>query len=84
MVVDRSSGEITTHRFSDIPELLKSADCIVLNDTMVIPARLKARKVLDGQGPSAGAQVEVVLLQEQDDGAWEALVKRGRRVKAGT
>ena len=84
MVVDRASGEIRTRRFSDIPELLKSADCVVLNDTMVIPARLKARKVLDGQGPSAGAQVEVVLLQEQDDGAWEALVKRGRRVKAGT
>ncbi len=83
MVVDRGSGEITPHRFSEIPELLKPNDCVVLNDTMVIPARLRARKVLGEQDDGTGAQLEVVLLRERDDGAWEALVKRGRRVKAG-
>jgi len=83
MVVDRGSGEIATHRFSEVPELLKPDDCIVLNDTMVIPARLRARKILGESHSGLGAQLEVVLLRERDDGAWEALVKRGRRVKAG-
>jgi S-adenosylmethionine:tRNA ribosyltransferase-isomerase len=83
MLVDRGSGEITAHRFSEIPALLKPDDCVVLNDTKVIPARLRARKILGEPDTGTGAQVEVVLLRERDDGAWEALVKRGRRVKAG-
>ncbi len=83
MAVDRGSGEIATRRFSEIPALLKPDDCVVLNDTKVIPARLRARKVLGEPDTGTGAQVEVVLLRERDDGAWEALVKRGRRVKAG-
>jgi len=84
MVVRRDTGEITTHGFGDLPELLAPGDCVVLNDTRVIPARLRAQKVLRGDSNLAtGAEVEVVLLHERDDGAWEALVKRGRRVKKG-
>ncbi len=81
----RDTGEIMTHRFADLPDFLDSGDCLVLNDTKVIPARLQARKILqDDAGLATGAEVEVVLLHERDDGAWEALVKRGRRVKKGT
>ena len=84
MVVHRSTGEITTHRFSELPDFLEAGDCVVLNDTKVIPARLRARKILGEPDAGTGAQVEVVLLRERDDGAWDALVKRGRRVKRGT
>lgn len=84
MIVQRKSGEITTHRFTELPEFLKSGDCVVLNDTKVIPARLRARKILGEPDAGTGAQVEVVLLREREDGAWYALVKRGRRVKRGT
>ena len=84
MVVRRDTGEITAHRFADLPGFLAPGDCVVLNDTKVIPARLQARKVLrDDTDLATGAEVEVVLLHERDDEAWEALVKRGRRVKKG-
>jgi len=84
MVVQRNSGEIATHSFNELPDFLSSGDCVVLNDTKVIPARLRAQKVLGEPDPGTGAQVEVVLLREREDGAWDALVKRGRRVKIGT
>ena len=84
MVVQRDAGKITSHGFAQLPDFLTSGDCIVLNDTKVIPARLRARKVLGEPDPGTGAQVEVVLLREREDGAWDALVKRGRRVKTGT
>jgi S-adenosylmethionine:tRNA ribosyltransferase-isomerase len=83
MVVQRDTGKITSHGFAELPEFLTAGDCIVLNDTKVIPARLRARKVLGEPDPGTGAQVEVVLLRERQDGAWDALVKRGRRVKKG-
>jgi len=83
MVVQRDSGDITTHSFNELPDFLRSGDCVVLNDTKVIPARLRAQKILGEAYSGPGAQVEVVLLRERDDGAWDALVKRGRRVKKG-
>ncbi len=84
MVVQRNSGDITTHGFAELPDFLRSGDCVVLNDTKVIPARLRAQKVLGKPDLGTGARVEVVLLRERGDGAWDALVKRGRRVKRGT
>ena len=83
MVVRRSSGEVTTHRFTELPELLNPGDCVVINDTKVIPARLRARKIRSEPDDGTGAQLEVVLLKENADGSWEALVKHGRRVKTG-
>ncbi|MGQ4645940.1 tRNA preQ1(34) S-adenosylmethionine ribosyltransferase-isomerase QueA [Lyngbya aestuarii] len=62
--------------FSDLPRLLHPTDLLVLNNTRVIPARLYGRK-------STGAPVEVLLLEEQPDNCWLALVKPGRRLKAG-
>ncbi|NER30273.1 MAG: S-adenosylmethionine:tRNA ribosyltransferase-isomerase, partial [Symploca sp. SIO1C4] len=71
LVVDTPTNH--THRlFSDLPQLLEPGDLLVLNDTRVIPARLYGYK-------STGAPVEVLLLEEQPNNCWLALVKPGRR-----
>lgn len=75
LVVDSPSHH--THRvFRDLPDLLRTGDLLVLNNTRVIPARLIGRK------PS-GAVVEVLLLEERQNNQWLALVKPGRRLKPG-
>ena len=65
------------HIFRDLPGILKPGDLLVMNNTQVIPARLYGRK-------STGAEVEVLLLQEQQSNCWLALVKPGKRFKLGT
>jgi len=84
LVVDRSSGRFEHRVFRDLPEYLRPADVLAVNDTRVIPARLRARK-------STGGAVEVLLLRPAGDGAasgqgevWEALVRPGSRVRIGT
>lgn len=62
--------------FRDLPELLRPGDLLVLNNTRVLPARLFGRKV-------GGAKVEVLLLEEQAENRWLALVRPGRRLKVG-
>jgi S-adenosylmethionine:tRNA ribosyltransferase-isomerase len=64
------------HRFRDLPTLLRSGDLLVLNNTRVLPSRLYGRK-------PDGARVEVLLLEEQQQHSWLALVKPGRRLKPG-
>jgi S-adenosylmethionine:tRNA ribosyltransferase-isomerase len=75
MVVNRSSGEITHHRFYDLPDFLRPGDLLVCNESRVIPARLFARK-------PTGGQVEILLLRQRADDTWEALVG-GKRVRPG-
>lgn len=65
------------HHFRDLPNFLQPGDLLILNDTRVIPARLYGRT-------GSGAQVEVLLLEEQEHQRWLALVKPGRRLKVGT
>ena len=77
LVLDRTSGEIEHRRFHDLPEYLLPGDCLILNDSRVIPARLF------GVRPSGGA-VEVVLLRELDGGRWECLSRPGRKMREGT
>ena len=77
LVLDRSSGQTDHRRFSDILEYLRSDDLIVINDTKVLPARLRGVKA-----DSDGA-VEVLLLRERYTDAWECLVRPGRRLKPG-
>ena len=62
--------------FRDLPDLLKPGDLLILNNTRVIPARLRGRK-------STGAPVEVLLLEERQNNCWLALVKPGRRLQPG-
>jgi len=73
LVLDRAAGEIDHRVFRELPEYLRPADVLVLNDTKVLPARLRARR------PTGGA-VEVLLLRPTAQGIWEALIKPARRI----
>ena len=77
MVIDIESGETEHRHFSDILEYLEEGDCLVLNDTKVIPARLLGVK------PDTGAHVEILLLKRKADDIWECLVKPGKKLKKG-
>jgi S-adenosylmethionine:tRNA ribosyltransferase-isomerase len=77
LVLERATGARAHRIFRDLPERLRPDDVLVLNDTKVLPARLRARR------QPAGGAVEVLLLRPIADGTWEALVKPGRRVRRG-
>jgi S-adenosylmethionine:tRNA ribosyltransferase-isomerase len=76
MVLRRSDDSIEHRCFSEIIDLLQPTDVLVLNDTRVIPARLKAQK-------GSGGRVEVLLLRRLEPGLWEALVKPSKRIAVG-
>lgn len=77
MVVDRRSGQVDHRTFADLPEYLREDDLLVVNETRVLPARILGTK------DETGGQVELLLLRERYENAWECLVKPGRRVKPG-
>lgn len=78
MVLDRETGDVMHHHFRDIIEELQSGDCLVLNNTRVLPARLIGVK------PDTGGHAEVLLLKQTETDEWETLVKPAKRVKVGT
>jgi len=78
MVIHRETGVIEDRIFRDIGQYLKPGDCLVVNNTKVIPARLKGEKA------HTGGKVEIFLLSEIEEDLWEALVKPGRRLRPGT
>lgn len=80
MVMDRRTGALEHKIFRDIVDFLNPGDCLVINDTKVIPARLIGEK--DG----TGAAIEVLLLKRKEDlkDVWEVLVKPGKKAKPGT
>lgn len=78
MVVNPNSLEIEHHTFGHILEELHAGDCLVLNDTRVLPARLMGTK------QDTGANIELLLLKQTNDDEWETLVKPAKRVKVGT
>ena len=79
MVLDKNTGAIEHKIFRDITEYLKPGDCLVINDTKVIPARLI------GEKEGTGAAIEVLLLKRLEDrqDTWEVLVKPGKKCKVG-
>lgn len=77
MILDKVTGEREHRVFKDIVEYLKPGDCLVINDTKVIPARLIGSKV------GTGASIEVLLLKRKSDNVWETLVKPGKKMKVG-
>ena len=76
MVLDRQTGEIEHKHFYDIVDYLRPGDCLVMNDSRVLPARLLGRR------PTGGA-VEVLLLRDLGDKKWECLCKPGRKMREG-
>lgn len=78
MVLDKKTGEIRHETFRNILSYLREGDCLVLNDTRVMPARLY------GEKEDTGANIEVLLLKQLEGDRWETLVKPARRVKDGT
>ncbi len=77
LLILSGKGRIEHRKFYEIGEHLKEGDVIVLNNTRVIPARLKGKK------ETTGGKVEVLLLQKKENGAWECLLKPARRLKEG-
>ena len=77
MLLDKDSGEVRHDVFSNIIDYLNPGECLVLNDTKVIPARLIGTKA------DTGAQIEVLLLKRRENDIWETLVKPGKKAKPG-
>ncbi|MCR4694100.1 MAG: tRNA preQ1(34) S-adenosylmethionine ribosyltransferase-isomerase QueA [Pseudobutyrivibrio sp.] len=77
MVLDKQTGEITHRHFYDIKDYLNPGDCLVINNTRVIPARLYGARV------GSGGKVEILLLKRISDNQWECLVKPGKKARPG-
>ena len=77
LVLNKETGNISHRHFRDIRQYLKKGDCLVINDTKVIPARLIGHKV------GTDAKIEVLLLKRKSDNVWETLVKPGKKMKEG-
>ena len=77
LILDKETGKTEHHIFKEIIDYLNPGDCLVINDTKVIPARLIGEKV------GTGAKIEVLLLKRKEKDVWETLVKPGRKMKVG-
>ena len=77
LVLDKETGSMEHRHFYDLPELLRPGDCLVLNDSRVLPARLIGTR-------ASGGSVELVLLRDLGEGRWECLSRPGRKTRPGT
>lgn len=77
MVLDRETGEVEHHIFKEVIDYLNPGDCLVINDTKVIPARLFGIK------EGTEAKIEVLLLKRRENNVWETLVKPGKKARVG-
>lgn len=78
LVLNKDTGAVEHHRFQEITNYLRPGDCLVLNNTKVIPARLMGVK------EDTGAAIEVLLLKRRENDVWETLVKPGKKARPGT
>ena len=78
LMLDKTTGQTEHHVFKDIVDYLRPGDCLVLNNTKVLPARLMGTK------EDTGATIEVLLLKRRENDIWETLVKPGKKAKPGT
>ena len=78
LVLDKESGAVSHHVFKEITDYLHEGDCLVINDTKVIPARLIGSKV------GTEGKIEILLLKRKENNVWETLVKPGKKAKIGT
>lgn len=77
LVLDKETGETSHHVFREVKDYLHPGDCLVINDTKVIPARLIGSKI------GTDAKIEILLLKRKEDNVWETLVKPGKKAKPG-
>ena len=77
MTLDRATGTVGHHHFYELPDFLRPGDCLILNDSRVLPARLLGQRL-----PGGGA-CEVLLLTDKGDKTWECLVRPGRKMRTG-
>ena len=77
MTLDRASGAVEHHHFYELPDFLNPGDCLILNNSRVLPARLLGQRL-----PGGGA-CEVLLLIDRGDKTWECLVRPGRKMRTG-
>lgn len=78
LVLDKESGAVSHHVFREIVDYIEEGDCLVVNDTKVLPARLIGSKI------GTDAKIEVLLLKRKEKNIWETLVKPGKKAKTGT
>jgi len=78
LVLDKNTGSMEHRIFKDILEYINEGDCLVLNDTRVIPARLL------GEKEGTGGKIEFVLLKKMENDVWEVILKPGKRAKPGS
>ena len=77
MVLNKNTGEVSHHIFKEIENMINPGDCLVINDTKVIPARLY------GEREDTGAGIELLLLKRKENDVWETLVKPGKKCRTG-
>ncbi len=77
LTLDRGTGETTHRQFRELPALLRPGDVLVMNDSRVIPARLHGRKI------GGGANAQMLLLEETNEGNWWAMLRPGKRLPPG-
>ena len=77
MCLDKKTGAVSHHHFYELPDFLNAGDCLILNNSRVLPARLLGRRL-----PGGGA-CEVLLLQDKGDKVWECLVRPGKHLREG-
>ena len=77
LTLDKATGAVEHHHFYELPQFLRPNDCLILNDSRVLPARLLGHR-------STGGAVEVLLLRGLGDGKWECLTRPGRKTQPGT
>lgn len=77
LLLDKETGALEHRHFYELPEFLQAGDCLVLNDSRVLPARLLGSR-------STGGSVELVLLRDLGDGRWECLSRPGKKTRPGT
>ncbi|MGF7060799.1 tRNA preQ1(34) S-adenosylmethionine ribosyltransferase-isomerase QueA [Brassicibacter mesophilus] len=78
LVLDKNTGDIEHKKFKNILEYFSEGDCLVLNDTRVIPARIFGKRI------DTGSSIEFLLLKRLDDNKWETLVRPGKKAKVGS
>lgn len=78
LVLDKESGAVSHHVFREIVDYIEEGDCLVVNDTKVLPARLIGSKI------GTDAKIEVLLLKRKEKNIWETLVRPGKKARAGT